>query len=148
MSNNLAHLGAKQIFAWHEFSDAAEAGGQEVGGETIVVKPGEFERLLSDAPPDYKDAERHGSETAVILYTSGTTGTPKGAELTHSNMSENCRRGGTELVRSRSSSATRSRCSMACPRCTTRCCTTRSVNGMTFRACVRACPAVPRCRWR
>jgi long-chain acyl-CoA synthetase len=29
------------------------------------------------------------TDTAVVLYTSGTTGTPKGAELTHSNMVQN-----------------------------------------------------------
>src|SRR5262245_60889180 len=30
------------------------------------------------------------TDTAVILYTSGTTGKPKGAELTHSNLFVNC----------------------------------------------------------
>ena len=95
----LADPGAKQVFAWHEVAAAAEEGANEAGAQAIIVKPGEFEQLLAEAPRAPDDAERADSDTAVILYTSGTTGTPKGAELTHSNMLENCRHGGTELVR-------------------------------------------------
>jgi long-chain acyl-CoA synthetase len=94
----LSDSGAKHLFAWHEFMGEAEKGASEAGAEVIAVRPGEFERLLADAAAQAQDVPREGSDTAVILYTSGTTGTPKGAELTHSNMLENCRHGGAELV--------------------------------------------------
>src|SRR4029077_1508472 len=42
-----------------------------------------FERLLDGAAPAREMATRQPTDTAVIVYTSGTTGQPKGAELTH-----------------------------------------------------------------
>jgi len=53
------------------------------------MTPGEFEKLVAEHEPRDGVAERDGSDTAVILYTSGTTGKPKGAELTHDNLRKN-----------------------------------------------------------
>jgi long-chain acyl-CoA synthetase len=42
--------------------------------------------LMHNQPPTFATVDRSPEDTSVILYTSGTTGRPKGAELTHSNM--------------------------------------------------------------
>jgi long-chain acyl-CoA synthetase len=80
---------ARVLFAWHGFAEAAEQGAAEAGAEVVSVAPGAFEQLVVSSEPVREVAERDGGDTAVILYTSGTTGTPKGAELTHDNLRRN-----------------------------------------------------------
>jgi len=48
-----------------------------------------FQELVGKAPAKPKPVEVKPSDTCVLLYTGGTTGVPKGAELAHSNMMAN-----------------------------------------------------------
>jgi long-chain acyl-CoA synthetase len=45
-----------------------------------------FDRLAAEGAPGFKAVDRHRHDTAAILYTGGTTGTPKGAMLSHGNL--------------------------------------------------------------
>src|SRR3954449_11720290 len=82
---------AKLVFAWGEFAEAAETGAKAAGADCVLVKPGEFEKQVGAAEAITEVADRDAGDTAVILYTSGTTGKPKGAELTHANLTRNSR---------------------------------------------------------
>ena len=57
------------------------------GGGLRETETGEFlSSILGDSPPCGANAPKGPDETALLCYTSGTTGRPKGAMITHGNL--------------------------------------------------------------
>jgi long-chain acyl-CoA synthetase len=94
----LGDSAASLIVAWPAGGDDATAGAAKAGVPALVVDA-VFDALLGSHEPVAGAADRSGTDTAVILYTSGTTGQPKGAELSHANLSMNTEVMATDLVK-------------------------------------------------
>jgi long-chain acyl-CoA synthetase len=89
---------AKIFFTWIDFLDESIKAMEETltcQHLFVVSYPDDFEtppqgesfnKLIMNASPEFDMVETMPDDTAVILYTSGTTGFSKGAELTHFNM--------------------------------------------------------------
>ncbi|MRH92007.1 long-chain-fatty-acid--CoA ligase [Nocardia sp. SYP-A9097] len=86
----LADLGAELLFAHAAFPQVADAVREPgVRVRAVVALGEEYDDLVATADPTpvIPMADRH--DTAVIMYTSGTTGRPKGAMITHENLRAN-----------------------------------------------------------
>ncbi|NEK85235.1 long-chain fatty acid--CoA ligase [Blastococcus saxobsidens] len=84
----LEDSGARVVVTLETTAEPVREAAATVGVEAVMVGPASPAELMADEPLA-EPVDRSDDDLAVILYTSGTTGQPKGAELTHANLGRN-----------------------------------------------------------
>jgi long-chain acyl-CoA synthetase len=85
----LGDSGAKAVVAWQAAAGEAAKGAADTGAQMIPAEMPDLSSLLAGVSAAPGSSGRGDQDDAVILYTSGTTGHPKGAELTHAGLVSN-----------------------------------------------------------
>ncbi|MGW2727883.1 long-chain-fatty-acid--CoA ligase [Streptomyces sp. NPDC001494] len=91
--------GMALLLAWGGVAEQALDGAAGTGTPVVPIVPGGLGKLLAEYPDSAPVVPREDRDLAVILYTSGTTGAPKGAMLTHAGLARNAEIGGRTLLR-------------------------------------------------
>jgi long-chain acyl-CoA synthetase len=85
----LSNSEAKALFAAPATAKEAASGADETDAQCWIVDDAELANLTADLSEQRAPVPRNHDDTAVILHTSGTTGKPKGAMLTHDGLGRN-----------------------------------------------------------
>lgn len=86
----LADSGTCALVAGATSRASVEPAARSLGVVAWFLGPGGLRDLLGDADPRDLVEPRAAADTAVIIYTAGTTRAPRGAALTHGNLLRNC----------------------------------------------------------